>query len=90
MAPGKELRGPHLIVSADPRFPGQYLKSYVPEARNGLGSCEWTLDRSAACVYPDFTAAFEAWRQVPKNRPKRDDGRPNRPLTAYTVTFEPA
>ena len=79
---------PHLIVSADDRCPGQYLKSYDPEAHDGRGDCEWTADAAEAHVYPDFVSAFEAWRQVPKTRPKRDDGKPNRPLTSFNVTFE--
>jgi hypothetical protein len=83
---------PHLIVSADPRGPGPgvYLRSYDPEAHDGRGAADWTADRAAAKVYPSFVAAFEAWRQVPKSRPKRDDGRPNRPLTHFSVTFEAA
>jgi len=83
-------RGPQVIVSEDPRCRGQYLKSYDPEAHDGRGDCEWTLDRSQAQIFPDFIAAFEAWRQVPKSRPKRDDGQPNRPLTTFSITFEPA
>ena len=87
---GKKTNKPHLIVSADPLHPGQYLKSYDPEAHDGRGACEWTADRAQAHVYPDWAAAFEAWRQVPKARPKRGDGQPNRPLTEFTVTFEEA
>lgn len=56
---------PQLIVSADPRCPGQYLKSYDPDAHDGQGVCQWTTDRAQAHVYPTFLAAFEAWRQVP-------------------------
>jgi hypothetical protein len=81
---------PHVIVSADPRCPGQYLRSYNPEAHGGLGSAEWVADIAQAQVYPTFRDAFEAWRQVPKSRPVRGDGRPNRPLTSFTVEFEVA
>lgn len=81
---------PCLTVSAGPRCPGQYLKSYDPEAYDGMGDCEWTADREEALVYPSFLEAFEAWRQVPKSRPKRADGAANRPLTAFSVTFENA
>jgi hypothetical protein len=83
-------RGPQVIVSIDPRCPGQYLQSYDPEAHDGRGDCEWTTSRADAVVYPDFVAAFEAWRQVSKSRPLREDGLPNRPLTSFHVTFEPA
>lgn len=79
---------PHVIASADPRCPGQYLQSYDPEAHDGRGTATWTADRAKAHVYPDFAAAFEAWRQVPKARPTRPDGKPNRPLTSFSVEFE--
>ena len=85
----KDRNGPHVIVSADHRFPGRYLKAYDPEAHDGRGQTEWTTDLADAVVYPDFVAAFEAWRQVPKTRPKREDGQPNRPLTGVSVMFDP-
>ena len=81
---------PQLIVSTDSRCPGQYLKFYDPEAYGGCGDCEWTADRAQAHVYPTFIEAFEAWRQIPKSRPLRGDGQPNRPLVSFIVTFEPA
>ena len=85
----KDRNGPHVIVSADHRFPGRYLKAYDPEAHDGRGQTEWTTDLADAVVYPDFVAAFEAWRQVPTSRPKREDGKPNRPLTGVPVMFDP-
>jgi hypothetical protein len=79
---------PTVIKSADGRCPGQYLKSYDPEAHDGHGDCEWTGDKAEAVVYPSYLAAFEAWRAIPASRPERGDGRPNRPLTTFSVTFE--
>jgi hypothetical protein len=37
------------------------------------------------------TEAFELWRSVDPRNPTRADGKPNRPLTAFTVNiFRPA
>lgn len=76
-----------VIKSEDARCPGLYLTGYDPEAHDGRGSCTWG-DREDAIVYPGFKEAFETWRAIPKSRPRRPDGKPNRPLTSFTVTFE--
>lgn len=68
---------------------GLLLKSYDPEGHHGLGDADWTADLTEAMRFPDHKAAAECWRQVPRNRPYRPDGKPNRPLTAYHVTIEP-
>ena len=69
---------------------GQYLRAWDPEARDGYGDAKWTPVASHAIVYPSITAAHDAWRAIPRNRPRRDDGKPNRPLTAYNVVLSPA
>lgn len=68
-------------------IPGQrrYVWWYDPEAFDGAGVWAWTDNINEAKDFPDFRAAFEFWRQPSKTRPLRDDGRPNRPLTAKTV-----
>ena len=71
-----------------PDMTGAYLESYDPEAHDGRGYVNWTMHQHKARVFPDFTAAFECWRQVPACRPVRPDGRPNRPMTAFNITFE--
>jgi hypothetical protein len=65
-----------------------YLESYDPEYAGGLGDCAWTADRAKAKRFPDMAAALEEWRRQPVSRPTRADGKPNRPLTAFSVTFE--
>lgn len=65
---------------------GQYLKSYDPEAHDGRGWAEWTVDLDEARRFDSSIEIFECWKQVPKARPVRDDGRPNRPLTAFSIT----
>lgn len=64
---------------------GLYLKSYNPDLFNGRGKAQWTTDPSEAMHFVSHEAALICWRQQSKCRPTRRDGRPNRPLTAYTV-----
>lgn len=65
-----------------------YLKSYDVNANDGRGADEWTMIKAEALRFDDFMAAMAAWKTQSTVRPIRPDGRPNRPLTAYTVTFE--
>lgn len=55
---------------------------------NGRGADTWTYDRAKAMRFPSFEAAMEAWKTQSKVTPLRDDGKLNRPLTAYSVTVE--
>lgn len=71
-----------------PAVPGSFLRSYDLEAAGGRGTATWTSDKSRALAFSSFIEAFEAWRAIPESRPLRPDGEPNRPLTAFTVTFE--
>lgn len=69
-------------------FTGQYLRGYDPDAFDGRGLADWTPDRADAMEFPDVLAAITLYRTVSKVRPTRHDGKPNRPLTAFTVTIE--
>lgn len=64
---------------------GQYLLSYDLDARRGRGSSEWTPDIGEALRFPSATQAMDVWQSVSPSNPVRDDGKPNRPLTAFTV-----
>lgn len=64
---------------------GQFLKSYDPEAHDGRGEVEWTRDPKEAKRFPSFTAAYEEWQFTSVTRPMREDGKPNRPLSAYSI-----
>jgi hypothetical protein len=68
---------------------GDYLASYDPEGRGGRGSGTWTPDKSKALLFEDEKAAMEFYQQVSRSCPVRPDGRPNKPLTAFTVVFDP-
>ena len=66
-------------------FAGQYLESFDFEADDGRGYGTLTPDISKAMKFPDQREAFRFWTRQPKCRPKREDGKPNRPLTSTTV-----
>lgn len=68
----------------DPHM-GCYLAVYDPEANDGMGHIVWTPNPDDALLFDDMIDAMKCWKQVPENHPLRDDGKPNRPLTAYSV-----
>ena len=80
-----------LISLADGRTDGvpvgAYLASYDPEGDGGTGVATWTRDPAHAMTFATGEAATACYRAVPLNRPLRPDGRPNRPLTMFTVAF---
>jgi hypothetical protein len=75
-------------LASDADCEGLYLQTYDPDAMNGFGTFTATADLRLAMRFPDITEAMECWRQQSRVRPLRDDGKPNRPLTAFTITFE--
>lgn len=66
---------------------GRYLASYDPEGADGNGVATWTSDPAQAMTFETAEAATACYRAVPCNRPLRSDGKPNRPLTIFTVAF---
>jgi hypothetical protein len=67
---------------------GDYLQWSDPDANDGFGNDWWTTDLAKAKRFATFTDAMECWKAQSSIRPFRDDGRPNRPMTAYSVTPE--
>jgi hypothetical protein len=76
---------------------GRYLKSYdadyVPDGPTAMaswvtGKATFTDDPRDGLRFDNMAAAFECWKRQSTVQPLRPDGRPNRPLTAYTITFE--
>jgi hypothetical protein len=55
----------------------------------GRGNTLITPDPQRAKRFETNAQAFEFWRQQSKAVPLRPDGKPNRPLTAYTVEILP-
>lgn len=54
------------------------------DARGGLGAVQFTTNPVEAKRFDDPAAALEYWRRPSRVLPTRPDGRPNRPLTAFT------
>lgn len=69
---------------------GPYLKSYDPEASGGIGHVIWTTDPDRARRFESREEAMRLLQAIPRSRPLRPDGKPNRPLTAFTVSIEEA
>lgn len=67
---------------------GPYLQWSNPDAKQGMGDEGWTDDVAKAQKFPSFEAAMACWNAQSKARPLRPDGRPNKPLTAFSVTVE--
>lgn len=64
---------------------GEYLKEYNPSAFDGYGDVVFTDRKQDALTFVSFTEAKIFVNQMPKNRPLREDGRPNRPISAFTL-----
>lgn len=86
------------IICAEAGFHGpwedQYLKAFDPYGGDqrarllGIGALETTADIEQAKQFTDVLEAGEFWKQQSPTVPLRSDGRPNRPLTAFTVSME--
>lgn len=83
-----ELAGIHL-GNFNPAEPGDYLVRWDLDARDGRGEAVWSPDINEAYRFPHPIEALRAWRSQSKVRPTREDGKPNRPLMAYTVEAIP-
>ena len=63
----------------------QWLETYDVDAHNGQGRALFTRHLKEARKFATLTDAMEAWKTQSTVVPLRPDGKPNRPLTAYTV-----
>lgn len=70
--------------------PGQWIRSFDPDAYDGRGDLATTEDPALALRFPDAVTAWRFWRQQSTVRPLRPDGKPNRPLTALSIMVEDA
>lgn len=66
-----------------------YLASFDVDARDGRGDVILTGSLARAMRFESQRELFETWQTASTVRPVRPDGRPNKPLTAYTVQSEP-
>jgi len=78
-----------IVASAGPlglRSPlaGQFLETCDFESGHGRGFITSTRDLRKAKKFSDSVEAWEYWRRQSTTTPLRFDGKPNRPLTAFT------
>lgn len=65
---------------------GAYIEDFDFEARRGFGKPTFTTNVDRAKRFPSFLEAMGFWTTQSKTHPVRlSDGKPNRPLTAFTV-----
>jgi hypothetical protein len=69
---------------------GSYLVSADVDAHGGLGQVAWSRNPAKAKSFASTAEAFEFWRSQSTVRPLREDGKPNRPMTAFSVQIEEA
>lgn len=79
-----------LRVLPDPANPdeGPFVARVDVDARGGRGEVDLTTDPARALTWPSMRDALDAYGQQSTVQPTRPDGRPNKPLTAYSVTVE--
>lgn len=69
-------------------MPATYLKSYDVDAYDQVAATVFTQNIHDALHFASRTIAFTTWQTQSTARPLRDDGEPNRPLTAFSVSIE--
>jgi hypothetical protein len=67
---------------------GAWLVDYDPDGNGGTGDWTFTTNRAEARRFPSAAAALECWRQPSTVLPTRPDGKPNRPLTGFTISAD--
>lgn len=78
----------HKLIGGTVRREGKasgYVKRYDPEAYGGRGWVDFTDKIDDALQFETKEQAIAFVMQVPRNKPKRSDGQPNKPLTAFTL-----
>lgn len=90
----------HLVSGQPTPHDGRYLSAYdphwlsepVPEPFGGgryVRALETTDNMADALRFASVDAAMSLAAAVSPNRPVRPDGKPNRPLRAFTLEFIP-
>ena len=72
--------GPHQI--------NRWIRDFDVDALEGRGSTRFARNPEDALQFDTFFDALKAYRTQSTVTPLRDDGQPNRPLTAYTVEIK--
>lgn len=75
-----------LLQFVDGPHEGKYLRFYDPDAAEGVGLVMSTPDQDLAIHFGSFADAMEEWKRPSTVQPLRLDGKPNRPLSAWSVS----
>ena len=67
---------------------GAWLVWYDPAGNDGNGDAAWSHDPADAARFSDREWA-ELYAAAPANRPRRPDGKPNRPITMFNLAIVP-
>ena len=67
---------------------GAWLVWYDPAGNNGNGDAAWSHDPADAARFTEWEWA-ELYAAAPANRPRRPDGKPNRPITMFNLMIVP-
>lgn len=79
-----------LVVGPPTEYDGEYLLSYDPGiGKPGECILDTVRDPQLAKKFPDMVEARKEWMRIDPREPMRFDGKPNRPLTSFSVSFEP-
>lgn len=66
-------------------FDGEYLTTFDPEFMDGFGKANTTKEIADARIFNDLADVMAFWKTRSTVKPTRSDGRPNRPLTAFSI-----
>lgn len=84
----------HGLINGEPTaFDGQYVVEY-DAGRNGYDPLSgremfaYLVTTPIRAEATRFEDPLEVWRRIDPRMPTRADGRPNRPLTAFTIEVE--
>ena len=67
---------------------GAWLVWYDPAGNNGAGDAAWSHDPADAARFTEREWA-ELYAAAPANRPRRPDGKPNRPIAIFNLMIVP-
>ena len=73
-------------MHSPPEVEDQYLVSFDFEAMGGIGYGIFSDELELAMRFKTLRDAMEFWRTQSTVNPLRPDGKPNRPLTASTIS----
>lgn len=89
----KIIGTPTVFLAAGVNFDGEWIETFdydvhAPGQPYPTGSGTSTSEPAKAMAFDSPVDAWEAWRRPSTVTPLRPDGKPNRPMTIFTVVVE--